>query len=214
MKKKTKYTIILGIASIVLMLAAVCHSVLYNDARLVTPMDYSDYTFRMLDLPMIIAVIIFNLYILYLIVLIMKAAIAQKKEVEASHVTRKLNPKFALFGFFGFFGFLGFWTYSADRMVFPFVFFSFFGFFGFFFEGKMSNTLMDERYQENRMRAEAKANKIALGIITLTLFILGQGRFLGNLEYTLIAIIIIVSFSVALAIFLSEYLLYRYDHDE
>ncbi len=32
---------------------------------------------------------------------------------------------------------------------------------GFFFEGKMSNTLMDERYQANRIKAEAKANKIA-----------------------------------------------------
>lgn len=50
--------------------------------------------------------------------------------------TRRLNPKLGLLGFFGFLGFIGgAWT----RFV-------FFGFFGFFYEGKMSNTLMDERF--------------------------------------------------------------------
>lgn len=117
-------------------------------------------------------------------------------------------------GFIGFTGFLGFWTYSVDKTIFPFTFFMFFGFFGFFYEGKMSHTFMDERYKENKLKAHAKANKTALAIIFLALLILGQGKFLGNLEYTLIALIIVIALSIALEVFLSEYLLYRYDHDE
>ena len=34
---------------------------------------------------------------------------------------------------------------------------------------------------------------------------------MGNLEYTLIAVLIVLSLTVALDLFLSEYLLYRYD---
>lgn len=50
---------------------------------------------------------------------------------------------------------------------FPLRVFVFFGFFGFFYEGKMSNTLIDERYKENKMRAQSTANKTALSIIFL-----------------------------------------------
>ena len=58
------------------------------------------------------------------------------------------------------------------------------------------------------------ANRIALTIIFLAVLILGQGKFMGNLEYTLITLIIVIALSIALEIFLSEYLLYRYDHDD
>lgn len=64
------------------------------------------------------------------------------------------------------------------------------------------------------MKAHMTANKTALSIIFLAILVLGQGRFMGNLEYTLIAFIIVVSLSIALEVFLSEYLLYHYDHDE
>ena len=33
-------------------------------------------------------------------------------------------------------------------------------------------------------------------------------------EYTLIALVIVIALSIALELFLSEYLLYHYDHDE
>jgi hypothetical protein len=46
------------------------------------------------------------------------------------------------------------------------------------------------------------------------LIILCQGKFLGNLEYTLIAAIIILSLALGMGIFLSEYLLFRYYHDD
>ncbi len=73
---------------------------------------------------------------------------------------------------------------------------------------------MDERYRENLIRAQLTALKTAFVIIGVTLFLVGSGRLLGNLEYTLIAMVILVSLAFALALFLSEYLLYRYDHDD
>lgn len=48
----------------------------------------------------------------------------------------------------------------------------------------------------------------------VALLILCQGKLFGSLEYTLIATIITLSVALALGIFLSEYLLYRYDHDD
>ena len=90
----------------------------------------------------------------------------------------------------------------------------FFGFFGFFYEGKLSNTLMDERYRENQMRARSVASQTALSIIFLATLILGQGRLIGNLEHAFVAYVSVVSLAFALELFLSEFLLYRYDHDE
>ena len=89
-----------------------------------------------------------------------------------------------------------------------------FGFFGFFYEGKLSNTFMDGRFRENAVRAQLTAMRVPFAIIFLTLIVLGRGTLLGSLEYTLIAVLILLSLSVALALFLSEYLLYRYDHDD
>ena len=68
--------------------------------------------------------------------------------------------------------------------------------------------------KENKIKAHMTANKIALAIIFVSILFLGQGKLIGNLEYTLIALIIVVALSIALEMFLSEYLLYRYDHDE
>ena len=59
----------------------------------------------------------------------------------------------------------------------------------------------------------AAANRTALSIIFLATLILGQGRFIGNLDYAFIAYVSVVSLAFALELFLSEFLLYRYDHD-
>ena len=104
-----------------------------------------------------------------------------------------------------------FWVYPQTGEVFPFAFFLFFGFFGFFFEGKMSHTLMDERYTENRAKAQLTAAKTALSIIFVAVILLAQGR--GG-DAVLIALLIVLSLTLALYLFLSEYLLYRYDHDD
>lgn len=75
----------------------------------------------------------------------------------------------------------------------------------------MSHTLMDERYTENRAKAQLTAAKTALSIILWRSFCWPQGR--GG-DAVLIALLIVLSLTLALYLFLSEYLLYRYDHDD
>ena len=215
MKKiNTKLTIFAGVVCALLVVLSSWYTITFNDSRFIAPMNLSEYTFRTKYLPMIVSGLLLVLYILYLCVLLVRGIIINKRKGVTGQSTRTINPKWGFLGFFGFFGFLGFWTYSVDKTIFPFVFFMFFGFFGFFYEGKMSNTFMDERYKENKIKAHMTANKIALAIIFVSILFLGQGKLIGNLEYTLIALIIVVTLSIALEMFLSEYLLYRYDHDE
>ncbi len=128
--------------------------------------------------------------------------------------TRKLNPKLGYLGILGFMGFLGIWSYQASREVFPFIFFGFFGFFGFFFEGKMSDTLMDERYMENRKNAQLKAYRIGFSIMTMTLIASSWDWLFGSNDARLLFITILLSLAYGLVIFLSEYLLYRYDSND
>ncbi len=213
-KKRTKRLVWLGVLCALLAAISSWYTITFNDARFTAPMKLSEYVFRVQDLPMIISGVLLALYFLYLFLLFVVAIIANKRKEAAAQFTKAVNPKLGFLGFFGFAGFLGFWTYSIDKTIFPFVFFMFLGYFGFFFEGKMSHTFMDERYKENRMKAQMTANKTALAIIFLAALILGQGKLMGNLEYNLIALIIVVMLSVALEVFLGEYLLFRYDHDE
>lgn len=112
-----------------------------------------------------------------------------------------------LLGLLGFLGFLGFLNGYWGRFV-------FFGFFGFFFEGKMSDTLIDERFLENRKKAQFMACKAAFVGTFITFFFLSFDGLFPNTEYLLMTVQILLSLSIALAVFLSEYLLYRYDHDE
>lgn len=212
-KLKGKVTVILAVVVVLLLGLSTWYSIMFNDWRMVEPMDFSTYEFRVQDLPMIVSIALVMLYVLYLAVLLCRAIIANKLRQADTKTTRKLNPKLGLLGFLGLFGFVGFWTYSMYHAVSPFVFFVFFGFFGFFYEGKMSNTLMDERYKENRVRAELTAHRVALSVTFLTLILLNlnSGALLGSLEFTLIAFTILISLAIALDLFLSEYLLYRYD---
>lgn len=213
-KNQKRVTVLLGVICVFLTALSAWYSVTFNDSRLILPMEFSQYTFRMQDLPMLLSCMFLALYVLYLFGLLIKLLIESKRKEAAGQATRNVDPSLGFLGFCGFFGFLGFWTYSVDKTIFPFIFFMFFGYFGFFYEGKMSNTFMDERYRENQMKAHMTANKIALSIILFAVLILGQGKLMGNLEYTLIALIIVVSLAIALEVFLSEYLLYHYDHDE
>ena len=73
---------------------------------------------------------------------------------------------------------------------------------------------MDERFRENAARAQLKAYKIGFAINFIALIIFSQGYILKNAEYTLAALIITLSLSLTLCIFLGEYLLYHYDNDE
>lgn len=125
--------------------------------------------------------------------------------------TRKVNPRWGILGLLGFIGFLGIWTYTVQGTVFPFVFFSFFGFFGFFYEGKMSEVLMDERYMENRTRAQLRAYRLGFSMAAMTLIASTWDWLFHSNDAKLLFITIALSLTFALVVFLSEYLLYRYD---
>ena len=77
----------------------------------------------------------------------------------------------------------------------------------------MSNTLMDERYKENAARAELKAYRTGFAIIILLLILAGQHSH-RHVEFIAPILISGIALTVALTMFLSEYLLYRYDHDD
>ena len=213
-KNKAKILIGCGIFCVLCILVSSWYAVKFNDSSLVVPMDFNSYTFQIKDLPMIISVSLICIYVFTLFITLIVSIGRNRQQIERTNTTRKLNPKLGFLGLLGFWGFAGFWTYSIDGSVFPFAFFLFFGFFGFYYEGKMSGTFMDERFRENAILAQLKASKVTFSIILIALIVLCQGKLLGNFEYTLIATIIVLSLALALGIFLSEYLLYRYDHDD
>lgn len=200
-----------GAACIPLTAAAVWYDLTYNSGKLVYPMN--SYEFQPTDIPMLLALALDVLYVLYLFVLLLGGVLAQRRRTKTTNRTRRLNPKLGLLGFLGFFGLAGFWSYSALGNMTPFAFFAFFGFFGFFFEGKMSNILMDERFKENAVRAELKAYRVGFTAIFLLLVLAG---WTSRSRVEIIAPVLMagIALAAALTMFLSEYLLYRYDHDD
>ena len=156
---------------------------------------------------MLIAVPLFAVYILALGFRLFQAARRQRLQDQPGY-TRHLDPRMGLFGLFGFLGFLGFWTYAAQRVIFPFFFFIFFGFFGFYYEGKLSDTLADEMFEEHRLKAQLKAYKIGMSLIFLMLWLVGFGLFSQQLDYVAIYLTIGISLAYAVTVFMSEYLLY------
>lgn len=213
-KGKWKAIIIPGIICVLVLIASVWYSVKFNESRLVVPTDVETYEFSPKDLPMICSIVLTIAYIGYLMICLGKTSIQQKKSILETNRTRKIDPKLGLLGFFGFMGFRGFWTYNTAGNVLPFMAFTFFGFFGFFYEGKMSNTYMDERFRENANRAQLMALKVAFTVIIIEFVFLSVGSYFISMEYMFITLHILIALSIALAVFLSEYLLYRYDHDE
>lgn len=203
-RNKIKQIVILGIICIIFLGVSIWYSVRYNESRLVVPTDFETYKFSPKDIPMIGSTVLTMVYVWYLLICLGKTSIQQKKNILKTNRTRKISP---ILGFLGFFGFLGFMSGGWFRFV-------FFGFFGFFFEGKMSNTLMDERFRENKNRAQLMALKAAFTVIIIALFFILVGESFMGIESLFNMVYILITLSIALAIFLSEYLLYRYDHDE
>lgn len=131
--------------------------------------------------------------------------------------TRRISPWLGLLGLLGFLGFLGFLDFTqlgAGAAVQPcFLFFGFFGFFGFYYEGKMSATLMDERFIANRNRAAAAANRIALtGIVLAAILSVSVLRL--EVKQMLDFLMASIGLFFALALFLQQYLLYRFDAEQ
>ena len=162
-KKQMKQVIFMGVGCVILLIAGIIYSLLFNDARWVKNMDMSNYVFSIKDIPMLI---------------------------------------------------VGFWTYFEYGKIYPFVFFIFFGFFGFFFEGKLSHTLEDELFLENKRKAEINAYKVGFKLLFIVIWLMAIGMFSRNVEWCAIFMLISVSLIYALVIFLSNYLLYRYEKGE
>ena len=203
-RNKMKAIVIPGIICMLILVVSIWYSIRYNESRLIVSTDLETYQFSPKDLPMICSVALTIGYVYYLLVSLGKTSRQQKKKILQTNRTRRLNP---MLGFLGFFGFLGFIGGGWFRFV-------FFGFFGFFYEGKMSSTLMDERFLENKNKAQLMALKAAFAVIILAFIVILVGESFMSMEYLLTVVYILMSLSIALAIFLSEYLLYRYDHDE
>ena len=211
---RKRFFLFAGVFCALSLALSIWYAVTYQDSRLVAPTDFSAYTFQMGDLPMLASTGLVCLYVLALAVWFFRAAFRRRGEAQAAGRARTIHPGLGWLGLLGFLGFGGFWSYSANGEVSAFLFFLFFGFFGFFHEGKLSGTFMDERFREETARAERQAYRVSNAVMFLGLILLCQGKILGNLEHVLIAVIIVFSLAFALQIFLREYLLYRYDHDE
>lgn len=199
-------------ALIVLEFAATLFDALCNDSRIIQPIETATYRFRPTDLPLLLATAALALYVVWLAALGL-AGIYRKRGVRAA-VTRRVDPRFGFFGLFGFLGLLGIPSYLIQQQVWPFFFFAFFGFFGFYYEGKLSNTLMDERYREEKTRADLIAYKTGFTLCWLAVWCIAMLG--GRLPATLVAAVLVtvVSLSFAVVAFLSSYLLYKYDTEE
>lgn len=210
MNKKKMKNLILGGSIIILMLfASVGYSVLFNDSRLVEPTNLSTYSFIIQDTPMLVSGLLLFGYVIYLVIEITKVLFKQKT-IDTNH-TRIISSKLGYLGFFGFLGFLGFWTFSIDKTIFPFFFFVFFGFSSFFYEGKLSNVLKDELFKENETKATIQSYKTGFTLMFIMIWLIGMGLFKRNTEWAAIFMIITVSCIYALILFLSKYLLYKYE---
>ncbi|OON91460.1 MAG: hypothetical protein ATN34_03865 [Epulopiscium sp. Nele67-Bin002] len=133
---------------------------------------------------------------------------------QAKTHTPKINPLMGLFGFFGFAGFLPLIFDAHQPSPFHLIFFVFFGFFRFYYDGKMSNILIDERYMANHLRATSIANSTAVSIIMGGVIILG--KLVRYIElYTLTSLLVVViALALALAGFLEAFLLYKFETEE
>lgn len=213
MSKKSLWLMVGG--SVALLIAGIVYTVFCNDSRLIAPTDWSTYVFHARDLALILPILLLAAVLVFAVVTTLRT----QKQVQSAEqrYTRTISPKLGLLGFFGFLGFLGLLPLEISgvpAIPYPYLFFAFFGFFGFYYEGKMSHILMDERYQVNALRAQAAANALSLKIIVLaTIFAVSIFRI--HNAYALISVLFsVIGLAFGLTIFLSNYLLYRYDCEE
>ena len=129
-KAKVRRIIVSGIACIILLAVSAWYSITFNDSRLVKPMDASEYSFQIRDMPMLISIILLMLYGVYLFFLLVRAILAEKSRETQMRTTRRINPKYGFFGFFGLFG-----PIVLTRRFFPLCFSCFLVFSGFSMRG-------------------------------------------------------------------------------
>lgn len=212
--KLVKRFVFAGICVACVMAAATLYAVYFNDSRLVVPTDFDTFVMTPRDVPMALAITLAMLYVFSLLGAIICRSARQRSHSHQARTTRRISPRLGWLGLFGLLGFGGFATFRMDGSLFPFCFFAFFGFFSFFFEGRMSGTLMDERYMENAVRAQRTAYNAGMTALVLLLVFLSQGMLMGSYAYTLIAAIIAIALIVALVMVLNAYLLWRIDQGD
>ena len=164
-------------------------------------------TGRNLPIREIILALTFLFLLLYRIHFFLSPHSAAEQSPEQNTRTRRINPRLGWLGLLGLLGILGFFTGEG----FLFLFFWFFGFFGFFYEGKLSNTLRDERFILNQQRACSAACQLGLSLISLSAI------FACYIDDPLLSrsfLMAMLGLSLAATSFLQPYLLYRYDQLE
>ena len=100
--RKTRLMVCFGVFCALLLAGASWYSLACNGGRLVYPMDFSTYTFRPQDLPMLIACGLVILYVLSLAVLLVRCVLANRRRQADASTARAINPKFGFLGFLGF----------------------------------------------------------------------------------------------------------------
>lgn len=88
------------------------------------------------------------------------------------------------------------------------------GWLGFFYEAKLSNTLMDERFVEEKRRAQLVSYKTGFSLLWLVSWALGITGSHLNTDFVAVAFSVSSSLIIALVLFLNNYLLYKYDTEE
>lgn len=210
-KEQIKKIIVMGIGCTILLIVGIIYSILFNDSRWVKEMNMTEYVFSIKDVPMLVVGLLIGIYAVYIVITVFKVAFSKKN---SQNYTRRIPPFLGVFGLFGFLGFLGFWTYSEYGIIYPFLFFNLFGLFGLFFEGKLSNTLKDELFQENKIRADLKSYKTGFVLLVFIILLSKWRGFAHNTEWYTIFMIISVSLIIAFVLFQKNYLLYRYEKEE
>lgn len=78
----------------------------------------------------------------------------------------------------------------------------------------LKENLEDELFLENKRKAEINAYKVGFKLLFIVIWLMAIGMFSRNVEWCAIFMLISVSLIYALVIFLSNYLLYRYEKGE
>lgn len=198
------------------LLAGIVYSLLYNDGRWVREMDLEEHVFSAKNIPMLAAGMLVAFYAVYIAVVIYRKALKGLFTQKSLHqnYTRRVPPFLGVFGIFGLLGLSGFWTCHAHGIVSPFLLFALFGLFGLFFEGKLSHSLEDELFQQNKVRADLKVYKTGF-LLLVAVILLSRWRVLAlHAEWCAIFLLIPVLLIVAFVLFQKRYLLCCYEKEE
>ena len=114
-KKQMKQVIFMGVGCVILLIAGIIYSLLFNDARWVKNMDMSNYVFSIKDIPMLIVGALIAIYVLYVTVIFFKNAFS--KNFKDKNYSRTVSSYWGLCGIFGFLGFSGFWILNMGKYI-------------------------------------------------------------------------------------------------